>query len=98
MADNFYTSKAWFKVRAKVLKRDGHVCVLCHDSVYGKGMARIDHYPHSRKDRPDLALSMENLRTLCSKCDNIQSHARGQRFGYRDVTEVNGDGYPAEWQ
>ena len=96
--DSFYSSKPWFKTRSKVLKRDEYRCVLCNDSVYGKGMARIDHYPHSKKDRPDLALDMNNLRTLCAKCDNIQSTARGHRAKENAVEGVDEDGYPDRWK
>jgi 5-methylcytosine-specific restriction endonuclease McrA len=98
MHDGFYSSKPWLKVRAKVLKRDGYKCVLCGESVHGKGMARVDHYPHSRRDRPDLALVMENLRTLDSKCDNLQSIARGQRFNLAPKDEINSEGYPESWR
>ena len=98
MKDNFYSSKPWLKVRAKVLKRDNYACVLCTASVYGKGMARVDHYPHSRRQRPDEALNTDNLRTLCARCDNLQSIARGQRFGYAEKEEVGLDGYTGAWR
>lgn len=97
MADNFYSSTAWLKARAKVLKRDNYTCVLCGASVHGKGIARVDHYPFSRKERPDLALDINNLRTLDFRCDNMQSIARGQRFGLPPVEGVNEDGYPKDW-
>ncbi len=96
MADNFYSSTAWLKARAKVLKRDNYSCVLCNTSVHGKGASRVDHI-QARRDYPDLALNVSNLRTLCVTCDNMQSIDRGQRFGLPPVEGVNEDGYPARW-
>lgn len=98
MRDNFYSSIPWLKVRAKVLKRDNYCCVLCNTSVHGKGMARVDHYPHTRRERPDIALDMHNLRSLCPSCDNLQSHARGQRFGHAAKAQVGEDGFTDAWR
>jgi 5-methylcytosine-specific restriction endonuclease McrA len=96
-ADGFYLSKPWFKVRAKVLKRDGYKCVLCGESVFGKGMARVDHIK-ARREHPELSLAMENLRSLCVKCDQMQSIARGQRFGFAPKLEIDDNGYPEDWR
>jgi 5-methylcytosine-specific restriction endonuclease McrA len=98
MTDSFYLSKPWFKARAKVLKRDNYQCVICNNSVYGKGAARIDHYPHSKKDRPDLALEISNLRTLCVQCDQMQSIGRGQRFNLPPKEDIDEEGYPQDWR
>jgi len=76
--DPFYRSKAWLGVRAQALKRDGYRCVICGADVRGKGQSRVDHI-EPRRLRPDLALALSNLRTLCPTCDN-QGH-REKRGG-----------------
>lgn len=74
--DRFYTSSAWQRVRWHVLKRDGFACVVCGRSVQGKGQARVDHI-QPRKQHPDLALTLSNLRTLCPPCDNARHADKG---------------------
>ncbi|MFD2234812.1 HNH endonuclease [Phaeospirillum tilakii] len=76
--DPFYRSRAWVALRAQALKRDGYRCVVCGSDVRAKGQSRVDHIL-PRRQRPDLALALSNLRTLCSICDN-QSH-REKRTG-----------------
>jgi len=63
--DPFYKSAAWFKVRGKVLARDGWCCVNCGAGVRAKGSMRVDHILPRRK-YPEHALHMPNLRTFAS--------------------------------
>ena len=74
--DPFYTSKEWRKLRQRVLHRDGHKCVGCGVSVQGKGMSRVDHIL-TRRERPDLAMEINNLRSLCPGCDNRRHRDKG---------------------
>jgi 5-methylcytosine-specific restriction protein A len=78
-ADPFYLSQDWRDVRVQALRRDRWRCVLCGASVHARGWARVDHI-ETRKARPDLALTLSNLRTLCVRCDN-QRHAEKGRKG-----------------
>lgn len=71
-AGGFYDSPEWKAARRLALIRDGYRCTACRCSVRGKGQARVDHI-HSVQARPDLALALANLRTLCPACDN-QAH------------------------
>ena len=91
--DPFYKSKEWLILRARCLKRDGYRCVFCGRDVRGKGLSRVDHIK-PRKLRPDLALVLDNLRTLCGPCDN----KRHVEKGGRNPEPVNAEGYPKDWQ
>lgn len=63
----FYKTKAWHRIRVKVLIRDGYRCRMCGADVHGKHAAQVDH-KIPRHKRPDLALAMSNLQTLCTRC------------------------------
>ncbi len=93
-ADPFYLSKQWKKVRLDVIRRDKWRCqqcnVLCLGKKRDKPTAHVDHLV-ARKDRPDLALSMNNLQTLCAPC-----HSRKTRADEHDKPEIGLDGYAIE--
>jgi hypothetical protein len=71
VAHPFYASAAWRAVRQLALKRDRWMCVQCSAKVHTKGSMIVDHIIE-RKARPDLALTLTNLRTLCRKCDAMR--------------------------
>lgn len=71
-ANGFYDSPEWKAIRRLALIRDGYRCTICGGDVRGKGKARVDHIA-SIHARPDLALALSNLRTLCPMHDN-QAH------------------------
>ena len=82
-ADPFYLSEAWRDIRISVLRRDRWRCVMCGAKVHHKGMARVDHIT-PRRQAPELALRMDNLRTLCPSCDNkrhIEKGHKGEEWG-----------------
>ncbi|QDP99433.1 HNH endonuclease [Lysinibacillus fusiformis] len=69
----FYKSSAWQKLRLKALERDNHECIWCaeegrvttkHDAVL-----EVDHI-NEIEYHPELALDLDNLRTLCKACHN----------------------------
>lgn len=62
--ESFYRTKAWHRIRTKVLIRDGFRCRTCGKDVSEKGAAAVDHII-PRRARPDLELEMSNLQTLC---------------------------------
>lgn len=78
-ADPFYLSPEWRKLRLVTLQRDGYRCVVCRRNVSGKGESRVDHIK-PRRDHPELALVLSNLRTLCPEHDN-QAHREKGRAG-----------------
>ena len=86
--DGFYSSRPWFKVRAKVLKRDGYRCRMCGAAVAGPYAASVDHII-PRRLRPDLALDMSNLQTLCTvSCHNS---AKKKHENNHDMKEIGLD-------
>ena len=95
MTDPFYKTKDWYRARAKTLLRDNYACVFCGASVRGKRQSRVDHIL-PRADRPDLALDLGNLRTLCPSCDNKRHAEKGRRGA--DWPTVDHTGFPANWR
>ena len=77
------------------LKRDQYTCVLCGVST---DRMQVDHI-HSRKDYPQFALNIHNLRTLCPTCHAHQSTSFGRKAGYKERPIINLNGYPegTEW-
>lgn len=79
----FFKSKRWAKLRAKVYKKYGYVCMRC--GANGCEL-HIDHIK-SRKLRPDLQWSFKNLQVLCKDC-NYQKGWKGKK-DYRPKTSFN---------
>ncbi|MGP0069672.1 MAG: HNH endonuclease [Isosphaeraceae bacterium] len=82
-AKRFYDSSSWRKLRASKLIRNPECqdCLELHDVLVP---ARFVHHVLSRKERPDLVFSIENLRSLCPACHNRtekgeKSKGKGQR-------------------
>lgn len=71
----FYNTYAWRKLRKLALARDNFECVWCR--AEGKVSNRfnadleVDHIEEV-EDRPDLALDLDNLRTLCMHHHNVR--------------------------
>jgi hypothetical protein len=73
----FYYSPAWRQLRKVALRRDGYRCTVCGISISKPGQARVDHIKPVQT-HPDLALSLDNLRSLCANHDN-QGHREKPR-------------------
>ena len=74
-SDPFYHSKEWKRIRQVALMRDGGMCQDCMDRMRdGYGIkprrATMVHHIIPLEERPDLALRLENLRSLCDECHN----------------------------
>lgn len=73
--DQFYNSKRWKRVRAKVLVLDNYECQLCK----GRGKhtrAVIVHHIKHLDERPDLALQVwdgdeRQLVSVCKNCHEL---------------------------
>lgn len=73
----FYNSRAWRRLRLKILKRDKGECQKC--KAVGKySRAIIVHHIQELKNRPDLSMQESNLQSLCNKCHE-EHH---ERFRY----------------
>ena len=97
-ANGFYDTPQWKALRRLALQRDGYRCTICRCDVRGKGKARVDHI-HSIHARPDLALMLSNVRTLCPEHDN-QAHREkpkgqgAQRDARFTIKGCDIDGWP----
>ena len=96
---SFYPSRAWKQLRLLALQRDHWRCTVCGVHVGGKAKATVDHILPARQ-RPDLAMSLANLRTLCRLHDG-QAHRekwRGDPKAPREArfTGCNADGTPLD--
>lgn len=83
----FYHSAAWKKVRRVALQRDGGMCQDCMDRIragYGIRPRRAEmvHHIIPVKERPDLALDLGNLRSLCNTCHAME-HPEKQANAHR---------------
>lgn len=91
MIKNFYQSKEWKAIRLLALKRDDYKCVKCGISVDGYKRSRVDHILEL-KARPDLALTLSNLQSLCPSCDN-NKHAAKLGHKPKEILGSDDDGY-----
>jgi len=65
----FYQCKEWRILRAEALLRDNYECQVCKSKgKYSK--ATNVHHIKEVKDRPDLALTLDNLQCVCIACHN----------------------------
>lgn len=64
--DAFYISPDWHAVRDLARERDSHRCSVAR-LLGGECSARLDvHHLQSIDERPDLALDLDNLLTVCA--------------------------------
>ena len=77
-----YHTAAWQRARAEALKRDRGMCRDCMDKFdQGVGIrprrAMLVHHVIPVSERPDLALALNNLRSLCEACHNKRHPEKG---------------------
>ena len=69
----FYNSTAWRKLRQEALTRDNYECVWCREQGYvttkQDAVIEVDHIQEIEYF-PDLALELDNTRSLCKTCHN----------------------------
>lgn len=80
----FYHTAAWKRARKAALQRDGWMCQDCMDRFragYGFKPRRAEmvHHIIPLEERPDLALDLKNLRSLCNECHNRNHPEKGGR-------------------
>ena len=80
----FYHSAAWKRARALALMRDGGMCQDCMDRLragYGFHPRRAEmvHHIIPISERPDLALELSNLRSLCNICHAAEHPEKGEK-------------------
>ena len=67
-SDRFYGTAAWVNLRAMVLSQSP-ICVEC-ERLGRVTLATVVDHIIPFKERPDLGMTIENLRPLCSSCHN----------------------------
>lgn len=88
-SDPFYHRKAWKRLRALALARDNGMCQDCMDALragYGikPNRATMVHHIIPREERPDLALDLDNLRSLCDSCHAKHHPEKGGGHGKKE--------------
>jgi len=65
--DYFYESSTWARLRYMAMKRDGFKCLACARD----GKSTVLHVDHikPRSKFPHLELDLNNLQTLCERCN-----------------------------
>lgn len=81
----FYATAAWRRVRRAALNRDGGMCQICMQRMrdgYGIRPRRAEmvHHRIPVRERPDLALDLDNLVSLCNQC-HADMHPEKYRAG-----------------
>ena len=81
-SDPFYHTAAWKRARRAALQRDNGMCQECMDQYrMGVGIrprrADMVHHIIPITERPDLALNLSNLRSLCFTCHNKEHPEKG---------------------
>lgn len=65
----FYDCAKWRKLRQQAIKRDHYECQMCRKLGRHHKVENVHHIKEV-KDRPDLALSLDNLICLCIEHHN----------------------------
>nr|WP_272075964.1 HNH endonuclease signature motif containing protein [Streptococcus dysgalactiae]WCE86584.1 HNH endonuclease signature motif containing protein [Streptococcus dysgalactiae] len=78
MYRTFYHKTEWRKLREVAIKRDNKECVWCTErGRLTTTNLEVDHIKEVQY-YPELALDLDNLRTLCKDCHN-RRHGRYQK-------------------
>lgn len=91
----FYHTAAWKRARAAALSRDGGMCQDCMDRFRaGWGIrphrAEMVHHIIPLEERPDLALNIDNLRSLCNECHNKKHPEKGRQAAKGEPAQRHG--------
>lgn len=75
----FYNSPAWKRKKKEILKEQHYECQRCREKGHYK-RARTVHHRKYLRTRPDLALSDENLESICDECHYSEHHRKKMGF------------------
>lgn len=68
VANGFYESDRWRKLRYEALKKYGRKCSCCGGSPETGSVLHVDHIK-PRSKHPELELDINNLQILCRDCN-----------------------------
>jgi 5-methylcytosine-specific restriction endonuclease McrA len=95
--DKFYSSMPWLRLRSKVKaqwRRAGKPCAYCGQALdwATKRAVVVDHIIN-RRQRPDLAMDINNTQCVCHPCNTRKAH----HVELNNKIQVNDDGLPPGW-
>ncbi|MGE6343768.1 HNH endonuclease [Bacillus mycoides] len=85
-AKRFYNSIAWKNCRQLALKRDHYLCQECLKQNIITQADMVHHIEHF-KDKPDKALVLENLISLCNVCHNKEHPEKSGGVKKKEVSK-----------
>lgn len=83
----FYQSAKWRRLREKAMRRDNYECQMCRRLGKYHKVENV-HHVQEVKDRPDLALEINNLMCLCIEHHN-EVHERYITTADKQENNVN---------
>lgn len=79
---SFYHTSRWKHKRKDILKRDHNECRLCRQKGKYARATTVHHVKHL-KDAPELALTDDNLISLCRECHEVvHPEKHKKKYGY----------------
>lgn len=93
----FYSTKAWRQARTAALRRDHYMCVECLREFEQCGSVRpqpatMVHHIIPITERPDLALDVNNLESLCENHHAKKHPEKGNRAEYGNPATISPTG------
>ena len=70
------TGRPWRRIRDKVLRRDGYLCVTCHKKGLIVEAAEVDHIIPKSQGGTE---SLDNLESICSPCHKRKTFLEAHR-------------------
>lgn len=81
----FYHTTKWKHKRKDILKRDHYTCQTCRQKGKHRRATTVHHIKHLR-DVPELALTDDNLISLCDECHEMAHPEKHKRKkGYENM-------------
>lgn len=79
----FYHTTEWKKKRRQVLRRDHNSCQRCRENGRYRKATTVHHIIHLKKV-PELALTDDNLISLCKDCHEAMHPKKRKESGYQN--------------
>lgn len=84
----FYKTKEWLDKRQEMLIRDNYECQMCKAKGRVSKATTVHHIKHY-KDHPYLALTDDNLMSVCEVCHNKLHPEKG--FKHEKKKEIHAE-------
>jgi hypothetical protein len=92
--DPFYSSRDWYKAKAKVKARDfGKPCPLCKQVMERNQSVSVDHEPMRKRLHPSMWCDMSVLQLVHRQChDSIKQSMEANSH----KPSIGSDGFPVD--